>query len=102
MDNLFVDRETGDLWVALLIQPLKVKHHYKDHSIAVPSKCMRLQTNQGAGLPFDNHTLEEVLSSTGEGGVVSTITTCLYAGERLVVGTLAQDLMLCDVEYFMY
>lgn len=102
MDNLFVDPETGDLWVSLLVQPLKVKDHYKDHSIAVPSKCMRLRMDQGAELPFNNHTLEEVLSSTGEDGVMGTITSCLYTGQRLVVGSLAQDMMLCDVKHLMY
>ena len=58
--------------------------------------------DQKKELPFENYLIEEVFSSTGKDGVVGAVTGCVYSEGRLVLGTIAKDMMLCDVPYVMY
>lgn len=102
MDNILVDPNTGDLWIALLVKPLKVSDYFKDRSVPVPSKCLHVRLDQKAEFPFDNFTMEEVFSSTGDDGVVGSVSVCMYAEGQLLVGTIGHDMMLCDAPYLMY
>ena len=102
MDNIIVDPKTGDLWIGLLVHPLKVKDYFHDRTVAVPSRCLHVRLDQVAELPFDKYSVEAVLSSTGEDGVIGMISACLYAEGRLVAGSVGHDMMLCDAPYLMY
>ena len=102
MDNIVVDPKTGNMWIALLTQPLKVKPYLQDHSVAVPSKCLHLRLDQGAELPFDGHALEEVFSTSGEGEMISAVTTCMHVEGKLLLGALSKDMALCEAPYLMY
>ena len=76
--------------------------YFKDRSVAVASRCLHVHLDQGAELPFDNSTVEEVFSSTGEGEMVGSISVCMYAEGRLLAGSVGHDMMMCDVPYLMY
>jgi hypothetical protein len=101
MDNLLVDPKTGDLWIGLLVQPLKMTDYFKDRRVSVASKCLRVCLDQEAEFPFDNHTLEEVLSTTGEGEMVGTISVCMYTEGRLLAGSVGHDMLLCETPYLI-
>ena len=101
-DNLFVDPNTGHIWVAILAHPLKFESYKEDHSFPLPSKCLHISIDQMAGLPFSNYSVEEVFSTTGEDGIVGGVTVCVYAEGRLLVGTVFKDMMMCDAPYLMY
>lgn len=102
MDNLIVDPTTGHLWVAVLVQAMKVADYFKDHSVAVPSKCLHITMDQQAELPFSKNSVEEVFSSSGDDGVVGAVSVCMYVAGRLIVGSICQDMMVCDVSYLRY
>ena len=102
MDNLMVDPTTGHLWVAVLVQALKTGDYFKDHSVAVASKCMHITVDQDAELPFSETSVEEVFSSSGEDGVVGAVSVCMYVTGRLVVGSICQDMMVCELPYLRY
>ena len=96
-----MDPKTGNLIIGILVQPLKLKSS-KFGVNAVPSRCIHVKLDQNATLPFDNHFKEELFSSTGEDGVVGSVTGCVHVKGKLVVGTIERDMMLCDAPYLMY
>lgn len=100
-DNINVDPITGNLIVGTLVQPLKLVTA-KFGVNAVPSRCLHVSLDQNAVLPFDNHSMEELFSSTGEDGVVGSVTGCVHVNGKLVVGTIERDMMVCDAPYLMY
>lgn len=84
------------------MHPLKISDYFKDRSVPVASKCLHVSIDPDAALPFSSYSVEEVLSSTGEDGVVGAVTVCVYFEGRIVVGTIGKDMMLCDAPYLMY
>ena len=76
--------------------------YFKYRRMAVPGRCLHLRLDQKAERPFDNVFIEEVFSSTGEDGMVGAVTGCVHANGKLVVGTVAKDMMVCDAPYLMY
>ncbi len=63
---------------------------------------MHVKYDQNDELPFNNYTVEEIFSTTGEDGVVGAVTGCIYANKKLIVGTVGRDMMVCDAPYLMY
>ena len=88
--------------MAILINPLNVARYFHDHSVPVRSKILHIRIDPSASLPFDNVAIEEVFSSNADEGVVGSVSIGLYARNRLVVGTIAHDMMLCDMHYLRY
>lgn len=76
--------------------------YFKYRENAVPSRCIHVKINENADRPFDDYVLEEVFSSTGEDGMVGAVTGCVHANGKLVVGTVAKDMMLCDAPRLAY
>ena len=101
-DNLFVDPETGHLWVAILVNGLSVISYDHNTSIPIKSKILHIKLDPSSSLPFDNTAIEEVFSSSAEDGMVGAVSVGVYACNRLVVGTIWRDMMLCDVHYLRY
>ena len=97
-----MDPETGHLWVAILINGLEVDFYFHNTSIPIKSKILHIKLDPSSPLPFDNTAIEEVFSSSGEDGMVGAVTVGVYARNRLVVGTICKDMMLCDVHYLRY
>ena len=102
MDNIVVDPKTGDLWIGQLAEPLKISGYFKDRNVAVASRCLHVHLNQGAELPFDNSTIEAVLSSSGSGEIIGTTSVCVYTEGRLLAGSVGHDIMMCETPYLMY
>lgn len=101
-DNINVIPETGNLLVGVLVHCLKVADYFKNQTVPVPSRCLHISIDQKAELPFDNHLVEEVFATTGEDGVVGAVTGCVYVKGKLVVGTIAKDMMVCDAPYLVH
>ncbi len=97
-----MDPLTGDLWVAVLVQALKVEFYFHDHTVPVASKILHIKMDQSTELPFERVSVEEVFSSSAEDGVIGAVTMGLYSHNRLLVGTICKDMMLCDVKHLMY
>ena len=103
LDNIVTDPSTDDLWIAVSVHPLKISEYFKDRTVPMPALCLHVHLNtMPEELPFTNYSIEEVLSSTGEDGVVGTISVCMYSQGRLVVGSVGHDMMLCNAPYLMH
>ena len=88
--------------MAILINGLNAARYFHDHSVPVKNKILHIRIDPSTSLPFDDVSMEQVFSSNADEGVVGAITIGLYARNRLVVGTIAHDMMLCDVHYLGY
>ena len=88
--------------MGILANGLSVPQYIHDHSVPVKSKILHIRMDPSTSLPFDDVSIEQVFSSNADEGVVGAVTIGLYAQNRLVVGTIAEDMMLCDVHYLRY
>ena len=103
-DNIFVDPTTGHLWVGIIVDSLKVTDYIKDRTTPVASKCLHISIDPTSELPFNQSLVEEVFSTTGEfeKGLVGAVTGCVYVEGRLLISTIARDMMMCEAPYIMY
>ena len=100
IDNIFVDPTNGHLWVAILAKPLSVAEYFVNHSTPVASRILHVSIDESATMPFTGSKVEEVFSSDGEDFGATTIG--LYHDGKLLVGTIAKDMMYCEVPTLMY
>ncbi|XP_060580716.1 serum paraoxonase/arylesterase 1-like [Ruditapes philippinarum] len=93
LDNIDVDSSTGDLYIASHPIAYKITDSVLNFfGFAFPSQVLRFKMR-------DNMVseIEEMYSDDGSELVASTAAT--YANGKLVIGTVRDQLMVCDVNY---
>ena len=68
----------------------------------MPGRVVHIAVNETADDPFADAKMEEVFATTGEEGELKSCTVGVYHNHTLVVGTIFQNLMVCDVPYLIY
>lgn len=103
IDNISVDKETGDLWVALFIKPLEVLSNLKDPKhVNVSSLIVHITVDEESENPFENSKIEQVFQSNGLEYSVGAISTALYHNNTLLLGSVSNDLVVCQVNHLLY
>ena len=93
----------GHLWVAIITKPLDVEKNElnPNHDDPVAGRILHVAIDENAMLPFTDYKMEEVFSTDGTDGI-GPLTVGLYHENRLLVGTIQKNMMLCNVEYLKY
>ncbi|OWF43068.1 serum paraoxonase/arylesterase 1-like [Mizuhopecten yessoensis] len=93
LDNIEVDKLTGDLWIGCHPRYHQiVKHDAKYGGTITPSQVLKLATSGG-------HFTDVVEVYLDPGTKMAGSTVASIYNERMLVGTLASQLTLCDVIY---
>ena len=71
-----------------------------DRSIPIAGRVIHITVDVNASLPFNNSKIEEVFSSTGEEFSANTIG--VYHEGKLLIGTVCNEMMYCEVPFLMY
>ena len=99
-DNTFVSPVNDHLWVAVMPKPYKFRQHMVDRSIPIAGRVIHVTVDANAPLPFNSSKVEEVFSTTGEGFSANSI--AVYHDGKLLIGTVCNQMMYCEVPFLMY
>ncbi|KAK2150988.1 hypothetical protein LSH36_380g02096 [Paralvinella palmiformis] len=90
-DNAVVD-ENGDIWIAGHSVCYKILMYLEDPKVISPSQVLRLKTKDG--LITD---MTEPFADDGK--LISGSSVALYVKNKLFIGSIYSQTVVCDVEY---
>ena len=96
MDNIFIDPTNGHMWVATFPRPVNVLKYIHNRSVPVEGRVFHIRLYEEDEQPFSYETseIEEVFES--DGTRFGPVTVAVYSNNRLMMGTIASGLMICD------
>ena len=100
MDNINVDPVTGDLWLAGIPKQMELVLHSFNLSYPCPSQVItvRLGEPSTSGTAYSNIEIREVYMNDGR-ELASATAAAVHKG-RLLVGSLFNNLLYCDLNYY--
>lgn len=96
VDNIFIDPTNDHMWVAAVPYPLHIFDYIKDRSYPVEGRSFHISLFEDNELPYieSSSKIEEVFETDGkEFGAVSV---AVYSNNKLLLGTVGLNIMLCD------
>ena len=102
VDNIYIDPTNGHMWVAVFPQILNVATYLHDRSHPVKGRILHITLSELEEEPFSysNSQVEEVFETSGS--EFGAMTIGVYCNRKLLIGTIASDLMLCDGVHTLY
>ncbi|XP_070532151.1 serum paraoxonase/arylesterase 1-like [Ptychodera flava] len=97
IDNIEVDRESGDLWIGCHPKLHLLMEHERNHSKSAGSQVLRLRFGD-QNSPFENIEVREVLMD--DGSLIKGSSVASYYDNKMLVGTVANKLAYCEIIAF--
>ncbi len=92
-DHIFIDRQSGDIFVATHPVIYRLLAHMRDPTVIdSPSQILKIRMQ-----PPDHRSWTITESYADDGHRQSASSTCVYFGEQLLIGSVYRRPMLCDV-----
>ena len=101
IDNINVDVQTGDLWLAGSPNVLRAVQHFQNVSLPAPAQVISIRLNQyqpSAAVPFPDYEAREVYLN--DGSELKTSSAAVVFNGTLVIGSVDGNVLLCDVKAY--
>ncbi|XP_077986839.1 serum paraoxonase/arylesterase 1-like isoform X2 [Glandiceps talaboti] len=98
LDNIEVDKDTGELWIGCHpVLHLFFQHEYNDLSTLAGSQVLRLRFNFESA-PYDVVDVTEVFMN--DGTLMKGSSVASYYDNRMLIGTVVDKLVYCEIRTF--
>ncbi|XP_074615173.1 serum paraoxonase/arylesterase 2-like isoform X2 [Acropora palmata] len=99
-DNINVDPRTGKVWLAGIPRAADAALHSANLSHPSPSQVFEVNLGKAStsGVAFPDYEVREVYANDGK--ELSFATTALVYQDRLLVGTLDNNMLLCQLIHY--